>query len=233
MFDYNGIPVERKIAYLQDEGFWENPATDLNPAELLEYCDVMLDANAVLRRDLDAWLVDNPGEAPDLTPFNGLDNRSYEQLMADVQDRNILAESIQQVDMGAEVRVADLPREESIGETSPMRVKGYQVGNIDHHVTHTVEVFTTPRALTKDVVEEVMSLLDEPLASNTEIRICAKGFELGPKVALEILGTCHARTNRDMVLHTDSQGKRVVIATLVDGAKLQRTITIEMRLYTL
>lgn len=51
--------ITQKIEFLQEKGYWQNPAGDLTPPQLVEYVQMMMEANELTEEDVHVHFLDD------------------------------------------------------------------------------------------------------------------------------------------------------------------------------
>lgn len=51
--------ITQKIEFLQEKGYWQNPAGDLTPPQLVEYVQMMMEANELTEEDIHVHFIDD------------------------------------------------------------------------------------------------------------------------------------------------------------------------------
>lgn len=214
--------VAQKIEFLQEHGYWDNPANDLTPPELVEYIEMIMLANNLTDDDLALHIKPELSSNPDLQteePITNIVNQHTDgilRLSSEISNTGISVERTSGTLDFRDTSYATL-------EHKPLDADGVKADQPEFDVTLNAQARSYDQCIHDWLVHR-----PEDYPQGRTIAIHVLGVDLQPTAIGKIVTAIATTRNLSIDWHTSSHGDRYPVFTIASEGESYFTTTVRV-----
>lgn len=214
--------VAQKIEFLQERGYWDNPANDLTPPELVEYIEMIMLANNLTDDDLALHIKPSLSSNPDLQTEEAISEIIGHRIDGILRINSEISTSATSVAPTA--GILDL-RDTSYAtlEHKPLDAGGVKADQSAFDVTLSAQARSYDQCIHEWLVNH-----PEDYYQGRTIAIHVLGVDLQPTAIGKIVTAIATTRNLSIDWHTSSQGDQYPVFTIAAVGESYVTTTVRV-----